>query len=205
MESSKELIAAQNEVQAQMGRNLLNYQGIEILLKLIVKFSALEVRKNLDGELCAKHTKTDRMMLGLLFGAYISDIVVLSENDTHCDSDGLATTSNESFFSFRFTQELFHPDQLEVLKSKTKQLVDDRNELVHHFREVYSLDSVDSCQLALIHLTERNAFCVYQLEYFKQTATELENARSVAAEILAREDVKECLIGEIEYKPESLH
>jgi hypothetical protein len=206
MESPKDLIAAQIEVQAQMGRNLLNYQGIEKLLKHIVKQSAVYIRKNLDGEFCVIQTKTERMMLGLLFGKYISDIVILEDIDTENESSDVTPASNETTVKINFTIRLSHPDQLAVLKSKTRQLVDDRNELVHHFRETYPLDSVESCKLALKHLNERNAFSREQIEYFNQTAIELENTRASMTEALARDEVIEFITAnKSDSNPESLH
>jgi hypothetical protein len=206
MDNAEELLKIQQDVQAQMGRNLLNYQGIEKLLKHIVKQSAIYVRKNLDGEFCVLQTKTERMMLGLLFGKFISDIVYIEENYTDNNSDDITSVSNETSLKINFTIQLSHPDQLAVLKSKTKQLVDDRNELVHHFRETYSLDSVESCKLALKHLNERNAFSREQIEYFNQTAIEFENTRASMAEVLARDEVIEFITAENnDTNPESLN
>jgi hypothetical protein len=206
MDNAEELLKIQQDVQAQMGRNLLNYQGIEKLLKHIVKQSAIYVRKNLDGEFCVLQTKTERMMLGLLFGKFISDIVYIEENYTDNNSDDITSVSNETSLKINFTIQFSHPDQLAVLKSKTKQLVDDRNELVHHFRETYSLDSVESCKLALKHLNERNAFSREQIEYFNQTAIEFENTRASMAEVLARDEVIEFITAENnDTNPESLN
>ncbi len=206
MESPKDLIAAQNEVQAQIGRNLLNYQSIEILLKVIVKYSTHEIRKNSDGEFYSNHTKTERMMLGLLFGKYVSDIATLTGSENDSDLDDAISIQNETSIKFKFTQDYLHPDKLTKLKSNTKQLTDDRNQLVHHFREVYSLESVESCQQALKHLNNRNAFSVEQLEYFKQIAIELDHARTALSIVMSSDDVKEFITnGQPDSNPESLH
>jgi hypothetical protein len=65
---------------------------------------------------------------------------------------------------------------------------------------------VESCQQALKLLNKRNAFSVEQLEYFKQIAIELDNARTALSIVISSDDIKEFITnGHPDSNPESLH
>lgn len=184
MESSEELIKIQHEVLTEMGKNLFNYQIIEGILKKIVATSSIEVLKKCDGEFAVKSIKTERMMLGNLLHTFISDIAVTSTNQQYDSTNETDLESNGLRFKSNFQLELFDQTTHEKLKSTIKQLVYGRNVLVHQFHELHSLNTKESCLVALTYLKDKNIFILEQLNYFKEIALELDSTIKAMAEFM---------------------
>lgn len=193
MDNPDELLVIQREVQTKLGRNLLNYQSIEILLKFIISTSTAEIRKDPSGEFKVKRPKSERMMLGQLIGIYVSDVALSELVD---DVDEIVEQSPESdtiLMKFKFQQIFDGLDEHGVMADKTKILVDDRNALVHHFREKYKLDSISSCKSALKYLEDKNNFTIEQFEYFKNLATQLKELIKIHVDIISSDDFFETI------------
>lgn len=193
MNSPDELLKYQREVQAKIGRNLLNYQLIEGLIKAIVSLSSIEIRKNVNGEFEAKNSKSKRMMLGLLIGKYLSEIATLTEESELRRPDEINLESAETHSRFDFRQVFSDPYQYNLLKESTEKLLDDRNVLVHHFCEFHTLDSIESCENALKYLESKTDFIHEQYEYFNNLLIQIENSMKTHAEFIKSRDFSELL------------
>jgi hypothetical protein len=194
MDTPDDLLAAQREVQTKVGRNLLNYQLVERLLKNIIAMSANKVRKNSNGGFQVQPTKSDRMMLGQLIGSYVSDVTLSKSFD---DTEELVEQNSEAdtnSIEFKFQQIFNSLDQHGMMREKTKMLVDDRNALVHHFREKHNLNSVESCKCALEYLEEKNTLTIEQYEHFKQLSIEFINLAKISSDLLSNDAFFEFLL-----------
>ena len=193
MDSPDELLIVQREVQAKIGRNLLNYQLIEGFLKYIVSVSSADIRKDPDGKFNAKRPNSERMMLGQLIGKYVSEISISTADyeaeNSKTDDSGSADIS----MRFKFRTIFDDPYQQSVMAEKTKVLVDDRNILVHHFYQHYKFDSIVSCTSALEYLEEKNRFILEQFDYFKDITTQLKQLIELHVEFISSEEFTEII------------
>lgn len=140
MESEQELVKIRDDVLRKIGRNIINFQKIEQLLKGVILFtrlsgyaSELESNHKQNAEEIHNHT------MGLLVKKYFD----------HIYSDASSTTTfsdkiTEPYMSFSFS---FSTDAafIENKKAVLKALVDERNELVHHLLPRLDLLSIESC------------------------------------------------------------
>lgn len=139
-ESEQELIKARDEVFRKVGRNLVNFQKIEQLLKGVILSSRMsgnvsELQKNYQQKAEEIHTQT----MGTLVKQFLDNIY---------SGDSESTTSDKQIsepylsFSLSFDSDAtFIKDKSESLKS----LVDERNHLVHHLLLKLDLLSIESC------------------------------------------------------------
>ncbi|PJE41924.1 MAG: hypothetical protein CUR33_11005 [Pseudomonas sp.] len=145
----------QRTVQRKLGRCMLQLQQYERLLKAMVAHSELSgpperLQAIRDEKVACAHKKT----LGALVGMLTESTLKLSElsaesHETEVDN------GEQSWFSFRFQMELPEERYAET-KAALKELVDLRNELVHHFLQRFDLWSVDGCKAAESYLDESN-------------------------------------------------
>ena len=148
---SAELRRARDEVFRELGRNVLLVQQIELQLKFILtqgewngSFEKLTSLANTWRAPSDKHT------LGQLAQAW---------RERH-GNDKMAKTITEppesGGISFRVD---FHlkPQQRARLESSLKDVVDTRNQTIHHFLQQFSLATLESCRDALAHLQKNRA------------------------------------------------
>ncbi len=159
MESLKDLIAAQNEVQAQMGRNLLNYQIIESRMKAILMLGNLEVKRDIDGNLVSE-TTSQWKTLGNLFRDYITDHVEVTTENISVEIENNSTLPEGILLRVKFKEPFESAEHLAEWNILLRQLSKDRNELVHHFFQRFKMNSLESCQEALDYLKLRRDFSV---------------------------------------------
>lgn len=197
MDNSEQLLKAQQDVLTEMGRNLYNLQSIERLLKKIVAFSSVETRKQDNGEFATKSMNTNRMMLGKLAEAFISDIVVIA-NDPQSESfNQIELKSTELRMKFNFNLELIDHQEHHYLKSTIEKLVYDRNALVHQFHELHSVMSIESCQHALAYLKDKNIFIKEQYEYFKNIVNELDGLIKIHIDVISSDEFIETITNDL--------
>jgi len=131
------------QIALEYGRSLLQLQQFELTLKAtlpILKVSGF------SDEL-AGNIERDRQLLG---GKTLGHLVsqwsqrTTLENEQEIDDD---TLNGRAYFRFSFGLE-----NGEWMNEKLKQLVELRNELVHHFLSRFALNSEASCQEAICYL-----------------------------------------------------
>lgn len=124
------------------GRCLLNLQQFELLLKRVLP--SLKMEGNIDT--LEDNRKVDaqalsRKMLGQLIGEFVSRMGE-SKNEPELDAK-----IDKPYIHFKF--EL---GNIEEHCLRLQNLLEMRNELVHHFLETFPLNSDENCESALIHL-----------------------------------------------------
>lgn len=176
MENPEALVDMQRKVQMMMGRCLLNYQLIEGQLKHIIKISSIEIRRNKNGEYQTFHSDVKRKTLGLLFQKYFSDIALPTECTNSNESRDCNAESDKTFSVIQFRQIFDDPNIYTSIRDRTEILVKNRNSMVHHFRENYLLDSIESCEAGMNELEKHNVIILEQFNFFKQIISEIDNA-----------------------------
>ena len=126
----------------KIGRNVVNLQRFERMLKLII------VRSNIQGyasELVKIHQdrtkETSHRTLGLLVKEFLD--TVYSTDDPFCD--GPADALNEIWISHAFRVQA-HADSISKRERELREVVDERNSLIHHWLAEVDFASVDECQ-----------------------------------------------------------
>ena len=132
----------------KIGRNVVNLQRFERMLKLII------VRSNVQGyasELVKIHQdrtkETSHRTLGLLVGEFLDTIY--STDDPF--SDGPADALNEIWISHAFRIKS-NADSISKRERELREVVEERNSLIHHWLAEVDFDSVYECQKLISRL-----------------------------------------------------
>lgn len=145
----------QRAVQRKLGRCMLQLQQYERLLKVMVAHSELSgpperLQAIREEKIACAHKKTLGTLVGMLTESYLK----LSDSPDGQDP-GETDNGDQMWFGFRVQMELSEERYAET-KAALKELVDLRNELVHHFLQRFDLWSVDGCIAAESYLDESN-------------------------------------------------
>lgn len=145
----------QRTVQRKLGRCMLQLQQYERLLKVMVVDSELSgpperLQAIRDEKVACAHKKT----LGTLVGMLTDSTLKLSEPSAE-SKEIEADNGEQNWVSFRYHREVSEEHYAET-KAALRELVELRNELVHHFLQRFDLWSVDGCIAAESYLDESN-------------------------------------------------
>lgn len=154
-DASERLRAAQRETQRKFGRNLLLLQQYERLIKGLVAEQDVagpiaELHNVRARQIAAVSKKTLGQVVGELTGAYIAP--ALPESVSQQDDEGPSDPSLP-WFRISFRTEMKEEDFKET-ERKLADLVNLRNELVHHFLEKYDIWTEAGCLIAESYLDE---------------------------------------------------
>lgn len=133
---------AKTEVYAKIGRNVVLFQKLEILLKIIVSRS--EVSGGVDDLVRLHNSRTAeifRKTLGQLAGDYVEGCLGPEADEAPATPKGL----NGMHISMKFSME-HNPEYYEAKKAELAKLVADRNDLVHHLLQELDITSTESCK-----------------------------------------------------------
>lgn len=155
--TTEALLDLQHIVQRKLGRNLMRLQQYERLLKQLIVVSEIsgvpdELQANLERrrELFANKT------LGQLVGELTGELLGTSEPSTETQqskAEREALAQNQPFFRTTFFMPVVDQDH-EQTRQELAQLVCMRNELVHHFLELFDLRDAEQCLAAETYLDE---------------------------------------------------
>lgn len=148
-----------DEVYRRIGQILLLYQHMELLLKLLTanaKFEGTIETLKVNGE--RRATLIDKQTLGKLIGQFADGVL------TDADPIPASAQTDEAFFVFRFTSSPADDDVRKQHDAEMQDVLQARNELVHHFLQCHDLLSEDGIRTALAWLDEqhRRAFPVWE-------------------------------------------
>ena len=186
----------QRTVQRKLGRCMLQLQQYERLLKAMVAHSELRgpperLQAIRDEKIACVHKKT----LGTLMGMLTESTLKLSEpsaesHETEVDN------GEQSWFSFRYQRELSEEQYAET-KAALKELVDLRNELVHHFLQRFDLWSVDGCIAAESYLDESYETIDGHYLTLRDWAKSMDEARQLMASFMQTPEYRDFVINGI--------
>ena len=147
MDYDAELKLIKDDVFREIGKNVMAFQVVEHLLKALVSIGRIEgVASELAAVRDLRMAQTAKLTMGGLASRFADEILsapIDDLNEVHA--------SNEVHISFSFA---FESDEAfcEQQKLALKTLVEQRNELIHHFVPKWDWKSVESMREALLRL-----------------------------------------------------
>lgn len=176
------LQALQREVQRKFGRAVLILQQYERLVKCIVAEKDLagpiaELQRIKESQIKAVSKKTLGQVVGDLTGSVMTP--ALPEHASS-DSDNHAVAPSLPWMSISFRMEM-QEEHFKETERKMADLVDLRNELVHHFLESHDIWSEAGCPRALDYLDECNKQVDAHYDELRNWAKHIVEAREHSA------------------------
>lgn len=159
----------------KIGRNVVNFQKIEGMLKLLISHNNFKAPISKISEALEERKKTvKKKPFGKLANEYYQ---LLSSTKNHIHE--VPNDRNEAWVSFSFQMET--EDGLPQHKAAFSFLVSERNRLIHQMLISFNPDSTDSCKLLIQELDEQNK--MIQREY-KNIQTLLLSIEAAKKELL---------------------
>jgi hypothetical protein len=183
----------QREVQRLLGRCLLRIQQYEVLLKaMLAHHEVAGPVDTLDAQRTARADKLSDKSLGTLVKALFKTYVVpqgfereiLPEDKTPTDRVAVA-------FSFRMEMP---PEHRCRTKAALEELVDLRNQVVHHLIERFDLRTEEGCVDAARHLEESCRRIDHHFLELAEWAKTMDEARTRAAEFAQSPEFRDILV-----------
>jgi hypothetical protein len=178
--SSAEIPTLKNEVLRSIGRNLLLLQQIEGMLKcLVAKGSHSGYVSELPGRMARHEAKVNGKSMGQLVGDFVDNHLGDVESSGPRPAD-----PKEPWLSFRFQIEM-DPAAYAQRKAAMGEVVEERNELVHHFLPRWDSNSLDSTCAAQDFLDRQRDKAMIEFTTLQGMVTAFKDACRVQAEVLA--------------------
>ena len=191
---STRLAELQRAVQHKLGGCIWRLQQYERLLKAMVANTDLagepaQLQALRDAQVASVHKTTLGGLVGLLTGGYLR---AEDQSAPAQESDDKAPTDR---FWFSFQQRMaMSAERLGAITAELKELVDLRNELVHHLLERFDLGQLDRCEAAAAYLDHSRATIDRHYQTLRTWAEGMDNARALAASFMNSESFKDMLI-----------
>lgn len=161
-----------DEVFQKIGRNLVNFQRIELMLKHLIANGQVsgymsELKQIQEKKLEGVKKKT----LGTLVGEFVETTFQSGDSSPEPTAE-----LKEPYISFSFSVDA-DADFYESKKRELKTLVDDRNDLIHHLLPRFNTESIDSCLEIRDYLDQQRERLIPEYEYLKSTIESFEEKR----------------------------
>lgn len=184
----------QRTVQRKLGRCMLQLQQYERLLKAMVAHSELsgpaeQLMELRDERVAGVHKKTLGTLVGMLTESYLK----LPELP---DEPEQAEPTDRIWFSFRYQMEL-PEERYDETKAALKELVDLRNELVHHFLQRFDLWSSEGCIAADAYLDDSYEIIDGHYLTLRDWAQSMDAARKFMASYMQTKEFEAALLSGI--------
>ena len=164
MSMSPELTAARNLAYQGVGRNLLQFQRLELLLKyLLGRHQGYYTIETMVDEMKRREEAQERKTLGLLAGDLFEKVILKPASDDFLPADDAKEGQFSHRFGIRIAEEVHQEWQ-----SRLKDLVDERNRLVHLSLLNWDLDTIEGCQAVVAELDEQRGRIVAEFERVKR-------------------------------------
>ena len=187
--SDVDVASKQKTVHQLLGRCLLRLQQYERLLKRLlanhhIEGPAANLACVLAGRIQSRETRT----LGALAKEMFERFVVPTDGraEKHQDDDAGAALARVNHVRLLSRVEM-SPERYEAAKAAVNELVDMRNDLVHHLIEMFDTSTVDGCLAARHHLEDCHRRIDIHLIELRQKAQGMDNARAMSASIMQSE------------------
>ena len=164
MNAETEQQAAYEVVLQKVGRNLLSFQLVELLLKELLRLGGFAVRSSgPEQSFGAMAKRVEAMTLGGLTTLFI---------ETHCSLrdpvfPDLSDDSNEGMIAMSFAFNLGE-NGLEKRRESLATLVAERNRLVHHLLPGFDRDSLESCRATAIDLDRQREVVLPEIKHLQE-------------------------------------
>jgi hypothetical protein len=152
MTNSSELADLRNDVLRKIGRNVVNFQKMEGMLKLLNSQQALSGNLSDIAKVADKASKSvAKQPMGRLADAFVRSIYASIDGDADLQRD-----PQEISISFSMRVE----SDAELVKERKKALssvVAERNRLIHQWLAAFDPNSIESCNELALALDEQHA------------------------------------------------
>lgn len=173
----------QDEVLRKIGRNLLIFQQIEGLLKMILgnsKVQGYSCELAINWEQRINGIQKD--MMGQLISRYFDEILSSSNEEPQGPNDLAEPWLS---YSIKITvDDTFAEAQLKAFEM----MREERNRLVHHFLPYWQPDSLENLILASDYLDEQRERVLPVWEHLKSVAETMHQARRMQAKYMASDE-----------------
>jgi hypothetical protein len=184
----------QRAVQHKLGGCLLRLQQYELLLKAMVANTEVagppaKLESLRDEQIACAHKKTLGGLVGMLTGGYLS-----SDDSTVSDSPPSEEPSDNGIWFSVQHRMVMDAERYEATKAGLKELVDLRNELVHHLLQRFDLGQMARCEAAVAYLDHSRGTIDAHYLTLREWAEQMERTRALAASFMDSPSFKDMLI-----------
>jgi OST-HTH/LOTUS domain len=194
MPSQPESIAeAQREVQRKFGRNILRIQQLEVMIKSMVAHSVIESESgDIHGYLDKRKQDVAKKTLGQVVGDLTTDLLSPPTNDDDQQQEH-PRDPTKIWFRTSFRIEM-SPEDHQCTQQRLAELVELRNELVHHFIEIHDIGTVEGCASADAYLDDCFRLIDERFEELRQIAQHQDVARQEMADVMQSREFEDFLL-----------
>ena len=179
----------EDDVFRKVGRNLLLFQRLENVLKFLVVHGGIS---GYASELESKHLRRSetvgKQTLGTVAGQFFE------QNFSACDEQ-LPTQVKEPYFSAKFELDVENANP-EIKAENLSNLIDGRNDLVHHFLQRFKFNSLDGLIEAGNYLDCQHEDIMRDLNYFRKLMGQLQHLRRKYSEWMNSDEARQFFLGE---------
>ncbi len=182
MSSEEPLETAKNEVHRKIGRNMLKFQYMELMLKFLIangQFSG--TIETLSENLERQNASVSKKTMGKLVGDFLETTHTKQEKPEDIgDIDSIHLS-----FNFRVDCDQVYYDKR---KEKLAEIVSQRNELVHHLLLKFNLESIENCTEIERYLDEQHDQLLPEINHLKSLIENLQRTKKELFEYVASEE-----------------
>lgn len=186
MDESEQILSNQStcdEVLRKVGRNVLLFQQIEALLKFLVANHRRDGNtSNFEERLQQRTEKTHKQMMGKLVEQF-TDGILSDAGEPNAEPE----EQNQVWMSFTFTTS-GDREFYEAQRADMKRMVDERNDLIHHFMPRWQPDSPEKMAEAAKYLDEQRARVMPMFEHLRSVSKALIDVGQSMAAFMASEE-----------------
>ena len=194
---STRLAELQRAAQLKLGGCLLRLQQYERLLKAMVANTDLagepaQLQAQRDAQVASVHKTT----LGGLVSLFTGGTLRAEDETAPAQETEDKAPGYRLWFSFQQRMAM-SAERHEAITAELKELVDLRNELVHHLLERFDLGQLDRCEAAVAYLDASRTTIDRHYLMQRTWAEHMDNARALAASFMQSDTFNDLLINGI--------
>lgn len=187
---TESLVNVQREVQRKLGRNLLRIQQLEVMVKAMVAHSVVESQSgDMHSFLDKRKNEVAKKTLGQVVGNLTTDLLTppVSEEDQQQDHPGDPT---KIWIRTSFRIEMSSEDH-QRMQQRLAELVDLRNDMVHHFIEIHDIWTEEGCIQADAYLDDGFRLIDERFEELRKIAQHHDDVKKSMANFMLSPDFME--------------
>ena len=185
------LQTAKDQLMQKIGRNLLNFQQLEKILKFLVTNGEISgFASNLKQNQLKRSESVGKQTLGMVAGQFFEQSFTDDINDEQLPID-----VKKPYIKATFHLDTENPDPEEKAEALSR-LVTARNELVHNFLDRVDFKSKKNLLDASDYLDKQNESIILELDYFRDLGKSLDSIRKVFCEFLLSDESNDLFIGQ---------
>lgn len=183
-------VEAQREVQRKLGRNLLRIQQLEFMAKSMVAHSVMVSQSgDIQGFLYKRQQDVAKKTLGQVVGDLTTDLLSLPVSEEGQQQDH---PEDPTKIWFRISCRIvMSPEDHKRTKERLAELVELRNQLVHHFIEIHDIWTEAGCANAETYLDDCFRQIDERFEELRQIAQHQDEARKEMANFMQSDEFKD--------------